>query len=79
MNNTDKMVEAKKQARKMQNEKMMPLAKFTEGEIVILDRDMQVGTILETIFNRAIWMHSYKVSSNSGEILEVIEWAVTKI
>jgi len=35
--------------------------------------------ILEAKFNRIPWMHSYTVSTEEGNILEVMKWAVTAI
>jgi len=76
MKNT--VLQAKEEARRMKEQKMMPVAKFQEGEMVTLTFHDQDALILGSTFNPIPWMFSYKVALETGEVTEVMEWAVTK-
>jgi len=74
---------AKQIAENTRKEKLAPIAKYREGQEVWSSHG-QV-TILQAIFNRVPWMHSYKVAlddqrgTQSGSVIEVMEWALSEV
>lgn len=45
-----------------------------------MGHDDTPAMVLESKFNRRVWMHSYKVVLENGtEVLEVMEWAILAI
>jgi hypothetical protein len=71
MDNT--YLEARAQSQRLKSAQTMPIAKFSEGDTIQTKHGEAI--VLQVIFNRAVWTHSYKVVIGE-DIREIIEWSL---
>jgi hypothetical protein len=64
---------ARAKSQELKRSHTMPVAKHSGGDQVQTKHGE--GTVLQVLFNRLVWAHSYKVAVGDG-VLEIIEWGL---